>query len=811
MFYCEEVENKLCRSYNKEKYNTERTSEFMKKWSRSFVSGILAVTLLVAMIPTDMVTAAGVIIPGEEYPTDDGLLKYVLQEEDNTVWITGYNTIGNTLVTDAIIPAEIDGHPVTGIADGAFASCHSLTSIVIPDSVTDIGAEAFRECRSLKSVTISNSVTVIGVSAFADCEALTEIVIPDSVKEIKDNLFIRCTKLASVRIPDTVTGIGSSAFEDCASLTSIILPGSVKTIGERAFNASGLTGIVIPNGVEKIDGSTFAYCTDLKNVTLPGSVKTIGGYAFAGCKSLEKIALPGGVTEIGNSAFWECENLESLSIPEGVTGIGDAAFSKCFSLKNVIIPQSVTNIGNSAFSDCESLTEVAIPKGVTRIEHSVFSSCGNLKKVTLPEGITTIGMGAFTECPSLTDINIPKGVKAIERYAFYACGSLPEMILPEGVEAIEEATFAGCANLKNVVLSKGLQTIKETAFGGCRQLTQIVIPEGTVSIGANAFESCDAVTRVIIPKSIKTIGDFAINSSSLKYIHYRGSETEWNRIQWGEKGGFFDTATICYNSDGGKDPVECNHALTKTVNAKARTCTEDGYSGDIYCANSDCGKLLSKGYRLPAEGHKVVVDKDKTVAATCKKNGSLTKKCTKCGRTTKETIYYIKTIKLSKTSLIYNGKSRNPSVTVKDSQGNKISSKYYSVSYKNHKNVGVATVTIQFRKNYKGTVTKTFKIIPKATSVSKVSAKRKAFSVKWKKQSSQTTGYMIQYSTSSKFKGAKTVTIDKNKTTSKTISKLKAGKKYYVRICTYKKVKVKGKYTKICSDWSKVKSIKTKR
>ena len=84
--------------------------------------------------------------------------------------------------------------------------------------------------------------------------------------------------------------------------------------------------------------------------------------------------------------------------------------------------------------------------------------------------------------------------------------------------------------------------------------------------------------------------------------------------------------------------------------------------------------------------------------------------------------------------------------------------------------------------------------------------------VKWKTPSKtklkQTTGYQIQYSTSSKFKsGNKTITISKNKATSKTIKKLKARKKYYVRIRTYKIVKG----VKYYSTWSKTKSIKTKK
>ena len=87
------------------------------------------------------------------------------------------------------------------------------------------------------------------------------------------------------------------------------------------------------------------------------------------------------------------------------------------------------------------------------------------------------------------------------------------------------------------------------------------------------------------------------------------------------------------------------------------------------------------------------------------------------------------------------------------------------------------------------------------TTITSVKAQSKAFTVKWKKKSG-ITGYQIQYSTNSKFKkGNKSIKIKSAKTVSKKITKLKAAKKYYVRIRTYKGKKY--------SKWSKVKSIKT--
>lgn len=194
--------------------------------------------------------------------------------------------------------------------------------------------------------------------------------------------------------------------------------------------------------------------------------------------------------------------------------------------------------------------------------------------------------------------------------------------------------------------------------------------------------------------------------------------------------------------------------------------------------------------------------------ATLKKNGSIVKKCSGCGEiASKEVISYPKTVTLSKTSYTYNGKAQKPSVSVKDASGKKIASSNYKVTYASGcKNVGSYTVKITFRGNYTGTIYQKFMINPKGSTISSLSARSGAFTVKWKKQFVQTTGYQIQYSVRSSFKNAKTVTVSSAKTVSRTISRLGKKKKYYVRIRTYK---TSGK-TKYYSAWSKAKSVKTK-
>ena len=197
------------------------------------------------------------------------------------------------------------------------------------------------------------------------------------------------------------------------------------------------------------------------------------------------------------------------------------------------------------------------------------------------------------------------------------------------------------------------------------------------------------------------------------------------------------------------------------------------------------------------------------IGATVYSAGKKVKKCTVCGKqASKTTIKYVKTFKLSDTSYTYNGKVKTPTVTVKNAAGKTLKKNTdYTVSYaKGRKNVGTYKVTIKMKGNYTGTKTLTFKILPKAASINKLTAKAKAIVVKLNRSLQQSTGYEIQYSTKKNFSGAKTLTVKNYKTSSVTLSKLKAKTTYYVRIRTYKTVGG----TKLYSNWCTYKNIKTK-
>lgn len=162
---------------------------------------------------------------------------------------------------------------------------------------------------------------------------------------------------------------------------------------------------------------------------------------------------------------------------------------------------------------------------------------------------------------------------------------------------------------------------------------------------------------------------------------------------------------------------------------------------------------------------------------------------------------------LSATVLTYNGNARKPSVTVKYGNTTLKKDTDYTVEYASgRKNVGKYKVKITFKGAYTGTKTLYFKIKPKATKVTSLVKGNDKFTVKWAKQTTQCSGYQIQYSKKSSFSGAKLVTVKGTSTTKKVIKNLADKKKYYVRVRTYKTVNG----VKYYSNWSAKKSVTTK-
>ena len=485
----------------------------------------------------------------------------------------------------------------------------------------------------------------------------------------------------------------------------------------------------------------------------------IENHAFSHCSGLTDVRIPEGVRTIRYGTFWGCDQLASIELPDGLECISWYAFCECKNLESIDIPDHVSYIGDYAFSGCERLKNIEIPIGATDVGEGVFSYCNELKNINVADdNMSFVSHDGILYNKDMTELLCAPG------------GLEGDIHISDQVITIKDSAFEGCGNLANISLPNGVTNIEDDAFEDCSNLESVNIPSTVMAIGRYAFEGCNNVTLKVVPGSYAE--RFAIENN-IKYV-----------------------------SDG-----ICIHNYTSKI-TKPSTCVA---AGEKTFTCEFCGDTYTE--TIPAAGHTYNTVTEK---ATINRNGSIAKKCTVCGDVESRIIIdYPKTINLSKTSDTYNGKNQKPSVTVRDSQGKVLTEGTdYSVSYSgNCKDVGKYTVTINFTGNYSGSVEKTFTITPKSTSFVKVKAAKKGFTAKWKKQISQTTGYQIQYSTSKKFakKATKAVNISKNKTTSKSISKLKAKKKYYVRVRTYKTVKIDGKNTKIYSDWSKVKSVAAKK
>ena len=198
-----------------------------------------------------------------------------------------------------------------------------------------------------------------------------------------------------------------------------------------------------------------------------------------------------------------------------------------------------------------------------------------------------------------------------------------------------------------------------------------------------------------------------------------------------------------------------------------------------------------------------------TVQASTKQEGTKAYTCSVCSGVYEETIPMMKSApKLKKTTFVYTGKQIKPAVKAAvTTDGKTVNKAFTKVKYPASKKAGTYTVKVTYSGDYKGEYKLTYKILPKAVSLKKVTKGKKSIKVTWKKAKADTTGYQIAYSTNKNFKNVKYVKVKGIKKTSTTIKKLKAGKKYYVKIRAYKTKGGKPYY----SAWSVAKTVTPKK
>ncbi|MBR3374984.1 MAG: fibronectin type III domain-containing protein [Firmicutes bacterium] len=330
------------------------------------------------------------------------------------------------------------------------------------------------------------------------------------------------------------------------------------------------------------------------------------------------------------------------------------------------------------------------------------------------------------------------------------------------------------------------------------------VPEGDIGGGTIAVYATNNVKISNSKVLIHTSGDGIIS--------YQGSvtieNTELNLYLWEYDG------TGVLAADG----YIAFKNVKGTIDAEMDYCIAVDTGGEITISNcdltvlGDTGCIYAGSFYISANNYVKTPASYKLVELS---NGQKVISNSK-GITAKKVVFSKKYITdeictISVPNKVFTG-SRITPVVVKWN-GNKLTKDtHYTVKYTNNLNVGTAKVVITGKGNYKGTVTKTFKILPKGTTLLTPTPKSKGVTVKWNAQktkmsTSYITGYQINLAKDSKFTKGKVVkTVTGPSVVSKSVTGLAGSTTYYVRIRTYKVVSGVTYY----SPWSALKTVKTK-
>lgn len=342
--------------------------------------------------------------PGAVWSSSDA---FTYAFNGDTAVITDYS--GSAV--SVAVPATVLGRPVTGIADGVFASHPEILRLDIPASVKSIGAGAFRDCTGLLTVTLPG-VTSIGDSAFSGCTSLYFVDVGDSLRTLGARAFSGCTSLASLTLPDTLESVGAAAFSGCTALSDLVLLSGGTRLSSLPADAlpGGVNVVTAASMSENAAGATFTVAAGQASGAELGYRTVVGGIEITSCRtSAAALVLPDtidgrAVISIGEGAFASgCGALRAVVLPRGVTSIGAGAFRGLSSLSYVRMPDRLSAVlGGDSFRDCVSLRTIMVPEGTATVGMSAFAGCRSLELVTLPPTLGRILSGAFSGCTSLT-------------------------------------------------------------------------------------------------------------------------------------------------------------------------------------------------------------------------------------------------------------------------------------------------------------------------------------------------------------------------------------------------------------------------
>lgn len=379
--------------------------------------------------------------------TEDGF-RYAIVND--SVSIYGFDE--NTLIK-LIIPEEIEGLPVTRIANYAFAGSMNIVEVVLPSTIKEIGEGAFYKCERLQKINFPNGLERIERHAFYFAKNLTAVVLPASIIHYDADIFYECYNLVDVKLEE-----GSTIFPSLngTGVENVNIPSSVKIIMSYAF-PKGIKEVILPEGVERLESYAFGGCENITSIKLPSTIKFIGSRCFSEVP-ITSLELPNGIEELENACFYGSK-IEELYIPQSVKKIGninciwrDEDGCDRYTLKKVTfacdLPKEVTRnyiILESSANYCFDFDEEwykeytyasDIHNSKQRIEIVFEDTVKTIEADEIdPENFHCVFKGAFNS------IDFGNGVEKIGNGAFDV--NVANLVLPSSLKSMDDNNFFG--------------------------------------------------------------------------------------------------------------------------------------------------------------------------------------------------------------------------------------------------------------------------------------------------------------------------------------------------------------------------------
>lgn len=370
--------------------------------------------------------------------------------------------------------SSINLENISTINKHAFQSCSNLAiEVNMPKLTGTLTYGTFGNSGITKVVSLGSIDSIIGNTssnaAFVNCKSLTSVILPDTLTYIGDYIFYNCTELTECAIPDNVTSIGPYAFSNCKKITSINLPTGVKSIGKWAFQHTGITSIKIPEGVTRIEAGICSGCSSLTLMDIPSTTSYIAWH-IAQRATLDFICRATAPPST-DSNFFTGATIKVIYVPDGTTTVTETTTDEDGNEVITEVTKTIVELYKEA-TNWSTYADRIYPI-------SVYEGGGLSEIITFEDSVVEAlclanfdynGDGYFmkAEAVSVTSIrgkfvnkwNIYKfkefqyftGIKSMDYYSANGYGmftntNLTVLALPPAIETIQEKSITGCTSL----------------------------------------------------------------------------------------------------------------------------------------------------------------------------------------------------------------------------------------------------------------------------------------------------------------------------------------------------------------------------